>query len=59
MQRHFGSHQDVEWALDREGALHVLQARPVTTLPAAEPAAQQPASAMSLLMGTFGAGQRS
>ena len=62
VQRHFGSHQDVEWALDRDGVLHVLQARPVTTLPQPptdKPEAQQPASAMSLLMGTFGAGQRS
>jgi hypothetical protein len=32
----------------------VLQARPVTTLPE-PPAPAQPASAMSLLMGTFGA----
>jgi len=31
----------------------------VTTLAAAEPAADKPASAMSLLMGTFGAGQKS
>jgi pyruvate,water dikinase len=58
VQRHFGSHQDVEWALDRDGALHVLQARPVTTLSEPEPQ-EKPASAMSLLMGTFGAGQKS
>jgi pyruvate,water dikinase len=58
VQKHFGSHQDVEWALDREGRLHVLQARPVTTLSAPEPPAQ-PVSAMSLLMGTFGAGSKS
>jgi pyruvate,water dikinase len=58
VQRHFGSHQDVEWALDRDGALHVLQARPVTTLAEPEPQ-EKPASAMSLLMGTFGAGQKS
>jgi pyruvate,water dikinase len=58
VQRHFGSHQDVEWALDRDGALHVLQARPVTTL--GEAPGEQPAqSAMSLLMGTFGAGEKS
>ena len=59
VQRHFGSHQDVEWALDREGRVHVLQARPVTTLAQPEPATDKPVSAMSLLMGTFGAGKRS
>jgi pyruvate,water dikinase len=58
VQRHFGGHQDVEWALDRDGALHVLQARPVTTLGEA-PATPPAQSAMSLLMGTFGAGQKS
>lgn len=58
VQRHFGSHQDVEWALDHHGRVHVLQARPVTTLPQTA-AAHEPASAMSLLMGTFGAGSQS
>jgi pyruvate,water dikinase len=58
VQRHFGSHQDVEWAIDREGRLHVLQARPVTTLGQAPPAAPAQ-SAMSLLMGTFGASSKS
>ena len=57
VERHFGSHQDVEWAIARgrplPDGLHVLQARPVTTLQKSEP---QPAtSAMSLVMGTFGA----
>jgi len=59
VQKHFGSHQDVEWALDQDGALHVLQARPVTTLEEPAPAQEKPVSAMSLLMGTFGAGNRS
>jgi pyruvate,water dikinase len=57
VERHFGSHQDVEWAIARGGAvpeaLHVLQARPVTTRP--KPAEPLSASAMSLVMGTFGA----
>ncbi|CAL9424377.1 PEP/pyruvate-binding domain-containing protein [Nocardiopsis dassonvillei] len=32
LQRHFGSPQDVEWALDRDGTPWILQSRPVTTL---------------------------
>jgi pyruvate,water dikinase len=58
VQAHFGSHQDVEWAFARQdGELYVLQSRPVTTLPE-KPAKQQPASAISLVMNTFGAGQK-
>jgi pyruvate,water dikinase len=57
VERHFGSHQDIEWALARgralPDALVVLQARPVTTLP--DPAPKLSASALSLVMGTFGA----
>jgi phosphoenolpyruvate synthase/pyruvate phosphate dikinase len=57
VERHFGSHQDVEWAIARGGAvpeaLHVLQARPVTTgQTATRPIST---SAMSLVMDTFGA----
>ncbi len=55
IQRHFGSHQDVEWAIDREGRLFVLQSRPVTAVAKPAPAAV-PASAIALVMGTFGAG---
>jgi pyruvate, water dikinase len=54
VERHFGCHQDIEWAIDGEGELYVLQARPVTTTAAPEAAA--PASAMDLVMKTFGAG---
>jgi pyruvate, water dikinase len=57
VERHFGGHQDVEWAIARgstlPGSLHVLQARPVTA--AAKPAPKLSASAMSLVMSTFGA----
>jgi pyruvate,water dikinase len=54
VERHFGSHQDVEWALARgDGELLVLQSRPVTTRPRTEPGA--PRSALSLVMETFGA----
>jgi pyruvate,water dikinase len=59
VERHFGSAQDVEWAIARDGelpsSLFVLQSRPVTTGPRREH--PKPASAMSLLMGTFGAGE--
>jgi pyruvate, water dikinase len=57
VERHFGSRQDIEWALarDGDGELFVVQARPVTglTKKAEKP---KPASAMSLIMSTFGAG---
>jgi len=59
VERYFGSAQDVEWAIARgaelPSSLFVLQTRPVTAKP--KPAEQpKPASAMSLLMSTFGAG---
>jgi len=58
VQRHFGGHQDVEWAIAPDGTLFVLQSRPVTATGApkddgAEPA---PASALSMVMSRFGAG---
>jgi phosphoenolpyruvate synthase/pyruvate phosphate dikinase len=57
VEGHFGSHQDVEWALARgrtePGAVHVLQARPVTTL--AERTPKPTGSALSLVLGMFGA----
>jgi pyruvate,water dikinase len=53
VEGHFGGHQDVEWAIDGEGELFVLQSRPVTT---GAPKAAAPASAMDLVMKTFGAG---
>jgi len=57
VERHFGGHQDVEWAMARGGSgeLFVVQARPVTGL-AKKPENPTPASAMSLIMSTFGAG---
>lgn len=57
VERHYGSHQDVEWALARgrglPEALVVLQARPVTAVP--ERAPKLSGSALSLVLGTFGA----
>ncbi|GAA0937214.1 PEP/pyruvate-binding domain-containing protein [Actinocorallia libanotica] len=32
IQRHFGSPQDIEWAIDHDGVLWILQSRPVTGL---------------------------
>jgi pyruvate, water dikinase len=55
VEQHFGGHQDIEWVLDREGSLFVVQSRPVTALPQR---AQPHGSAMSLVMGMFGAGER-
>ena len=59
VQKYFGSHQDVEWALAADGELFVVQSRPVTATGAAkkdEAAAEKPASALSLVMSKFGAG---
>ncbi len=53
VERHFGSHQDIEWAIARgDGELFVVQSRPVTAVP--EPQKPKPASAISLVMNTFG-----
>ena len=54
VERHFGSHQDIEWAIDREGELFMLQSRPVTVRARAE--RPEGKSAMDLVMKTFGAG---
>ena len=60
IEEHYGSHQDVEWAIARKKALPesliVLQSRPVTTLPERTPTT--PPSAISLVMGTFGAANK-
>jgi pyruvate, water dikinase len=59
VQKYFGAHQDVEWALAAAGELFVVQSRPVTATGAqkGEPAGDKaPASALSLVMGKFGAG---
>jgi pyruvate,water dikinase len=54
VERHFGSHQDVEWALARDGGeLFVVQSRPVTAVPKREKKTE-PKSAISLVMNTFG-----
>jgi phosphoenolpyruvate synthase/pyruvate phosphate dikinase len=53
VEGHCGSPQDVEWAIDADEELFVLQSRPVTGLPE-RTTAPRPASAMALVMGTFG-----
>jgi pyruvate,water dikinase len=61
VERHFGGHQDVEWAIARGGglpdSLFVVQSRPVTALSRRRQAPQH-TSAMSLVMSRFGAGDR-
>ncbi|HVM56909.1 MAG TPA: PEP/pyruvate-binding domain-containing protein [Gaiellaceae bacterium] len=59
VERYFGSHQDVEWAIARgcelPASLTVVQSRPVTALPRrSDPPAAT--SAMALVMNAFGAG---
>ena len=58
VERHFGSRQDVEWAIARDteppDGLYLLQSRPVTAV--AKPAASPPpSSAIAAVMTTFGA----
>jgi pyruvate,water dikinase len=59
VEQHFGSRQDIEWAIARgcsppEG-LFVVQSRPVTGIAAKPPAAPPPASAIAAVMRMFGA----
>jgi pyruvate, water dikinase len=58
VQKYFGAHQDVEWALAQDGALYVVQSRPVTATGAAPKEAETPApaSALSMVFSKFGAG---
>ena len=56
VEKHFGCHQDVEWAIDGAGELFMLQSRPVTVTPRRETTAGR--SAIDLVMGTFGAGKK-
>ena len=52
LERHFGAHQDVEWAIDRGGATYVLQSRPVTA--AARTHGPTGESALALVLSTLG-----
>jgi pyruvate,water dikinase len=53
VERHFGGHRDVEWAIDAGGEAFLLQSRPVTVSAPRKPGASK--SALQLVMGTFGA----
>jgi pyruvate, water dikinase len=53
VEKHFGSRQDIEWALDHGGELFVVQSRPVTAT-AKRPEAK-PLSAIDMVMSKFGA----
>ena len=56
VERHFAGHQDIEWAISRDGGeLFVLQSRPVTTVREREK--KPPPSALSMVMSTFGVKQ--
>lgn len=54
VERHFGCHQDIEWAIGHDGELFVVQSRPVTAVakPTGPP---KQLTAISLVMSRFGA----
>jgi len=56
IERYFGCHQDIEWAVPRDGSdmVFVVQTRPVTAV-AKKESKPRAESAMSLIMSTFGA----
>jgi pyruvate, water dikinase len=43
LEHHFGAPQDIEWSIDPEGTLYVLQSRPISTGTSNAPAADQDA----------------
>ncbi len=45
IERYFGSPRDIEWAMDRQGRIHILQARPLAVRTREEPAG--PAGALT------------
>jgi pyruvate, water dikinase len=53
VEGHFGGPQDIEWAIDREGELFLLQSRPVT-ITREKSCAPESRSGMDLVMDTFG-----
>lgn len=61
VERHYGSAQDIEWAVDAGGELYLLQSRPETVWSAREikPVATPRASPFEHLLATFGGKPRS
>jgi phosphoenolpyruvate synthase/pyruvate phosphate dikinase len=57
VEGHFGGHQDIEWAIADDGELFVVQSRPVTAMAKVPAVAPRGESAISLVMGKFGAGR--
>jgi pyruvate, water dikinase len=59
-QAHFGSHQDVEWAVSRTGPcpdnVFIVQSRPVTAVHQQRPEPTPSASAISMVLAQFGTG---
>jgi pyruvate,water dikinase len=56
IERHYGSAQDIEWAFDQNGALHILQSRPETVWAArdAAPVACARTNPLEHVMSVFG-----
>jgi pyruvate,water dikinase len=55
IEEHYGSPQDTEWAFDPDGALWMLQSRPITTLHEDSGGAVETATETALLRGLGGA----
>ena len=56
VERHYGRPQDIEWAIDRSGQIHLLQSRPETVWSAKEqtPVAKPAKNPLSHVMNIFG-----
>jgi len=56
VERHYGAAQDIEWAVDRDGAVVLLQSRPETvwSTRATAPVAPPLANPLAHVMGVFG-----
>jgi pyruvate,water dikinase len=55
IERHYGSAQDTEWAIDREGRIWILQARPVTAAGTPAPRKAPRAAGENVLVRGLGA----